>query len=406
VRVLMTSQPAFSHATQLIPLARELERRGHQVLVATSASFAAVLQQHGLSTRTFTPDWMIHPHNPVYARTVGQHNFFGFAEVPDAASVRDIVGLVSDFQPDLILREYAEFAGWAAAQYARVPLVTQGIIHRLPPPVEDGLVQLVGRIALLAGVEAPASRAELIGAAHLDIVPPSFRCAWEHNNPLARSAQPSLFDGSPQGDPPSWLEDFGRTRPAVYVTLGMIFAQVPLAWRALMAALSQVDVDALVTTGSANPEELGPAPNNVRVEHYVPQSQVLPRCAAVICHAGFNTLIGAFNVGVPTVCIPLAADQPVNAERCAAAGAGVNLANGPTSDPRGALVDPRDLSADDIVDALNAVLRHPQYRQSAERLADEIRAMPSATETARFLEKIARGDSVEFASRVLATHSE
>lgn len=73
MRVLMTCQPAFSHATQLIPLARKLGQDGHSVVVATSASFAPVLARHGIDVRTFGPDWMIGPGDPVYDRTVGQH---------------------------------------------------------------------------------------------------------------------------------------------------------------------------------------------------------------------------------------------------------------------------------------------------------------------------------------------
>ena len=78
----MTCQPAFSHATQLIPVARKLSGDGHSVVVATSASFAPVLARHGIDVRAFGPDWMIGPGDPVYDRTVAGTCFPGLPRSP------------------------------------------------------------------------------------------------------------------------------------------------------------------------------------------------------------------------------------------------------------------------------------------------------------------------------------
>lgn len=398
MRVLMTCQPAFSHGTQLIPVARELELRGHQVRVATSATFATTLRGYGLDACAFGPDWMLRPGDALFDRTVGPHSFFGFPDVVDSAAVEELTAAAADFDPDLMVRDYSEFTGWAVARKRAVPLVTQGIIHRLPPPAEDRVVEGVARIARLAGVEPPAHGEELLGWAYLDIVPPSFRCPWEHHAPRARPCRPSSFDGSTSDtsdEPPAWLGSLGADRPAVYVTLGTVFAEEPLVWQAVLAAVGSLDVDTLVTTGSVGPIDLGPVPSNVRVEAYVPQSQVLPRCRAVICHAGYNTMIGAFWHGLPTVCVPLSADQPINAARCADAGAGINTANAPAIDPRGPLVDPSTLSHQAIAAAVRTILDDPSFAAAASRLGEEIRAMPGPGATAVALEQLAVGCGVE-----------
>ena len=389
MRVLMTCQPAFSHATQLIPLARKLSRDGHSAVVATSASFAPVLARHGIDVRTFDPDWMIGPGDRVYDRTVGQHLFLGFPQVPDRSSIDRVLELARDWRADLIVREYSEFTGWVVARKLGVPLVTHGIIHRLQPETEDGVAQVAGRLAELAGVDPPRDRDDLLGTAYLDIVPPSFRCPWEHDQPLAHPTRPSSFDGLPQPDALAWLDALGRSRPLVYVSLGNVFSQSSSLWRIVLAALTELDVDALVTTGGTDPDELGAPPANVRVERYVPQSHVLPRCAAVVCHAGFNTLIGAFAHGLPAVCLPLAADHPINARRCAEAGAGLNCANAPATDRRGPLVDPTTLRPDDVACALSRLLDDPAFTNAASRLASEIRDMPDPAEAARLLEQAA-----------------
>lgn len=390
MRVLMSTQPAFSHAAQMIPLVRALERRGHAIMVATSAPFVGRLRALGLDTRPFGPDWEERPGDDLYDRTVGRHSFFGFPEVPDRSSVEDLVRLARDTGAQMIVREYSEFTGWAVARRLDLPLVTQAIIHRLPPPAEARVVHLVERLAALAKIEPPRNADELLGSAYLDAVPPSFRCPWEHNVALARPSRPSLYDCR-EGEPvPQSIDELGRERPLIYVTLGTIFNDRPALWRTVFTALSTLDVDALLTIGpNVDPRVLGDPPANVRIERFVPQSQVLPRCSAVVCHAGFNTLIGAFSHGLPALCIPLDADQPVNARCAADAGAGINAANAPARDARGPLVDPDTIDADDLATALARLLDEPTFAGAAQRLATEIHAMPGPEKIADFLEQLA-----------------
>jgi UDP:flavonoid glycosyltransferase YjiC (YdhE family) len=391
MRFLMTTQPALSHAGQLIPLAHELRRRGHAVLIASSASLARVLREQGFDARPFDPDWVVRPGDPVFDRTVGTSLFLGFPQVPSRDSVDALARMAADFRPDVIVREYSEYTGWAVATRLGIPLVTQAIIHRIPPPMEARVVQIAAGLATLAGVAPPSTPEDLLGAAYLDIVPPSFRTPWEHDMPLARPSRPTEFDGFDEAVAADVRPRNGR--PLVYVTLGTIFNEAPILWRKLVTALSGLEVEALLTLGSTDPRELGPLPPNVRAERYVRQSVVLPDAAAVICHGGFNTLMGAFTHGVPALCLPLGADQPINAARCAAAGAGINGANSAATDPRGALTDPVTLEPSEIAAAVGRLLSEPAFAEAAKRLAREIEAMPPAAETAAFLERLARGAS-------------
>lgn len=120
----------------------------------------------------------------------------------------------------------------------------------------------------------------------------------------------------------------------------------------MLTALSKLDVDALVTTGpNGEPTELGEPPSNLRIERYLPQSQVNARCAA-------------------------------------AAGAGINAANAPARDLRGPLADPETLDADEIADALMRLLEDRGFAHAAHRLATEIEAMPEPGQTADLLESV------------------
>ena len=136
------------------------------------------------------------------------------------------------------------------------------------------------------------------------------------------AVRPPILDGvagagpRPSGD-----------RPFVYVTLGTVFniESGDLLPR-LVDAMGHVDADVLMTTGPhIGPEELAARAPNVHVEQFVPQHEVLGRCRAVVSHGGSGTLLAALSLGVPVVVLPMGADQPDNADRCAELGVGVVL---------------------------------------------------------------------------------
>jgi UDP:flavonoid glycosyltransferase YjiC (YdhE family) len=389
MHTLISTQPAFSHAAQMIPLAQMLAHRGHTVTFATSAPFVPRLQALGFDAKPFAPEWEIRPGDGVYDRTVGRESFFGFAQVPTAATVAELTQLAQQTGAQLIVREYSEFAAWAVARRLGLPLVTHSIIHRLPPEAEAHVLELAARVASLAGVNPPCDADELLGKAYINIVPPSFRCPWEHTIPAALIARPSLYDGPACEPAPSWLGEPGRALPLLYVTLGTVFNDSPALWRTLLDAVGRLDVDAVITTGpNVDAAGLGEPPPNARLERYVRQSHVLPRCNAVVCHAGFNTLIAAFRHGLPVVCLPLDADQPVNARCVEAAGAGISLANAPARDARGPTVDPNTLDPTALTRAIQRVLAEPGFGQVARRLAGEIEMMPGPEHTAKALEQL------------------
>jgi UDP:flavonoid glycosyltransferase YjiC (YdhE family) len=74
------------------------------------------------------------------------------------------------------------------------------------------------------------------------------------------------------------------------------------------------------------PEQL-PAdlPDSVACFDYIPFSRLFPRCAAVVHHGGIGTTSQALAAGVPQLVMPMAHDQPDQAQRLAAFGVGDSL---------------------------------------------------------------------------------
>jgi UDP:flavonoid glycosyltransferase YjiC (YdhE family) len=95
-----------------------------------------------------------------------------------------------------------------------------------------------------------------------------------------------------------------------------------------------------------------------------------------VSHGGFGTTLGAVAAGVPLVVVPLFGDQPDNARRVEAVGAGVVVW------PEGADESIRSgLDGEALRDAVATVLADPAYRRVASELAAEMAALPPADET-------------------------
>ena len=145
----------------------------------------------------------------------------------------------------------------------------------------------------------------------------------------------------------------------------------------LVDGLQDIDAELIVTVGPGfDPASLGDRPAHVRVVPYVPMSRVLGTTDALVFHAGSGTMLAALAAGVPLVLLPVAADQPENADRCVAAGVGVAL----PPDGRG---------PDDVAAATRAVLADGTYRAAARRVAAEIAAMPEPASLVPRLEALA-----------------
>ena len=179
--------------------------------------------------------------------------------------------------------------------------------------------------------------------------------------------------------------------PCVYFTLGTVLHQesgdLLIRVRAGLRDLPlDVVVSAVDTVGrEINPGELGEQPPNIHVERFVPQASVLARCDLVVSHAGSGSLIGALAFGVPSVLLPMGADQPLNADRCTALGVGL-------------ILDAVSCTPQQIEQAVTTVLADPSYRAAAEQIRNEIGALPDATHAASLLERLGT-DRIPIASR-------
>jgi UDP:flavonoid glycosyltransferase YjiC (YdhE family) len=126
----------------------------------------------------------------------------------------------------------------------------------------------------------------------------------------------------------------------------------------------------------ADPGALGPLPPNVHVARWLPQDAVLQRAAAIVCHGGYGSVLGALAHGVPVVALPLFGDdQWRNARRVAELGAGIAL-DGDRGPERHMFDGPSPETCAQLGGAVEAVIADPSYRSAAGRIAGAIDALP------------------------------
>ena len=389
MRVLITTHPEVGHWHPLVPLARALAAANHDVAFATTPVGCAALAALGF--RGFpvgsdeTPEEVATRQARLARLAPEERATIFWAEVfPQTRAKRmlpDVLDVARAWRPHLVLREFLEFAGCVAAEYQGLPhAAVQMAAWR--PHLHALLVEPLTR--LRQGVGLPADPELLMLYRHLLLVtaPPGFLEPAALPS-TAQYLRPVVFDQSGDERLPAWMASLPE-RPVVYVTMGTVVNKVPGVLEAIVAGLRDESITVIVTTGrDRDPASLGPQPANVHIERYVPQSMLFPRCDLVVTHGGTGTVMAALSHGLPMVILPIAADQPDNAQRCVVQGVARALGT-------------EERSPEAIRHAVREVLGTPHYQKEAKRLRDELGAMPGPQHAAAQLQRLVeRSTAVE-----------
>ena len=389
MRALFTCQAGAGHWRPLVPFARALQASRHEVAFATTLIGSAGLAEHGF--RCFIagrddadeppdrPDGEEATVEPPQAPFVWANLFAGSRA---ARSLPDLLAIGRDWRPSLIVREISEFGGCVAAERLDIPHAAVQVsawrphLHRL-------IAEPLNRLRVGVSLPPDPELAMLYRHGLLTPLPPSMRDAAAPLPPTTRAVRHVPFDHDGSAGLPDWVARLPAA-PTVYATLGTAYNRTPGVLRAILAGLRDEAVNLIVTVGSnQDTADFGPQPSHVHIERYLPQSLLFPRCDLVVSHGGFGTMLTALGNGLPMVVVPIAADQPDNAQLCSALGVAETIA-------------PNGRTAAAIQGAARAVLRDARFRRNAERLRDEMGAMAGPERAAAWLERLAagRGDRI------------
>ena len=162
--------------------------------------------------------------------------------------------------------------------------------------------------------------------------------------------------------------------PTVYFSLGTVYGVRELiesVLAGLRAASARPHV--VLTVGERfDPASFGPQPERVRVERFVPQDELLPTSDLVVSHAGSGTLLGTLAHGLPSLLLPMGADQTHNAAHCARLGVA-------------RVLDPMAATPAAVAAAVDALLADHGARSAADRVRREFNALPGLDEAVALL---------------------
>jgi UDP:flavonoid glycosyltransferase YjiC (YdhE family) len=356
-----------------VPFAYACLRAGHDVLVVGHAGAEPLAKRAHLRFRA-----VAEPSPAEIAQfRVGQSSLSAAAAMARAftdlyvglygkAALPGMLAAVEQWRPDVVVRESAELSAVVAADRFGVPHAQVSIslsTHLADRVLRDSAARL-DELRAMAGLapdpQATSARSPVLTMAPATLEGPSaplLPSVQRFRDPAVNTA---TFEHDTFGDP---------DLPLIYLSFG---TQVPSparsyfpgVYRDALRALAALPARILVAIGDRRePAELDPVSTSVRVERWVSQAAVMRTAAATVGHGGAGSVLSALAAGVPMALVPMFADQPFNARLIADLGAGLHLEDGPSSMPA-------------LEPAVRTLLDDSRFRDRAQRIADEIGALP------------------------------
>lgn len=377
MHLLMVGTTAPSHVYPGLAVIAELVRRGHHVTYAVGERLAPLVAPTGaevLAHPSLLPTADEHwPQDGSAAR----HLFLD----EQAAVLPRLDGLPA---PDAVLYDIGGYAGRVAARRWDVPAVQLSPAYVAWDGYEDDLPELAEAAATPSGRRyggalrhwldahgVPDDGEAFLGrpSACVVLVPRVLQ-------PHADRVDPDryVFAG-PCPDPSrvtGWAPPPGDDRPLVYVGLGTAYTDRPDLYRLCLQVLGE-DHRVVLASGKVDPADLGPLPAGALVARTQPQLDVLAHAEVFVTHAGMGGAGEALWYGVPTVAVPQAVDQFLNAETLERIGAGVRLGDVDAAGLRSAVTAARACAA------------------RARELREEVRGRGGPVRAADAVERLATG---------------
>jgi len=312
-----------------LALADRLRHRGHRVVIASNAGYAAMAQAMGIE---FAAIWQrsdqsldgLIAQDPARAWQVVKEQMFLPAIEPAQACIRHY----RKEKDCTVLAAWTVLGARLARRQSRFPL---GSFYLSPAALAQDQHCEAGenRIGLF-----PEWFAEIE-----DMAQPGF----------------AMLDDALLPPLPADLEAFLLEGPApVLFTPGSYMRGADGFFRHSAAACKKLGLRAIFLT--PYPDQLPVLPPNIRHYRYVPLGRLAPRAAALVHHGGIGTCAAGLRAGIPQLVSPLFFDQPDNGERLKALGAGEILA-------------PDAYEAGGLSQALGALLSAHSVRQTCAKLA-------------------------------------
>ncbi|MHB0960529.1 MAG: glycosyltransferase [Pirellulaceae bacterium] len=402
-RIVITTWGSLGDLHPYLAIALGLQRRGHEVVVATNLRHQQTIQSVGLGFHAVRPDsdWLSDPDK---VRRMS-HPRWGLLRVgrellmPALRESYDDTMAASE-GADLLVAMLATYATRLVAEKRAIPWVSAvhvplGFFSACDPSVLEFAPSLSKNLRFL-GRAFWGPLFWCCKRASRYMAKPWYRLRSEiglsptkEGNPLADSHSPLLVlalfsklladkqtDWPPQtvitgfpfydtdgdaGMPPQLARFLDDGPPPIVFTLGSaISMNAGSFYDTSLASAKLMNHRAVLIVGKNHRHLPDPSPAEGIAVEYAPFARVFSRAAAIVHHGGVGTTGLAMRSGRPMLVVPHAWDQPDNGERVVRLGIARTLSKGRYT--------PRRAAAE-----LSRLLGNPAYSQRASEVAAQIR---------------------------------
>ncbi len=376
-KILFVTPPAHGHLNPVLPVMRELVRRGEQVLCLNNEDFRPQIEATGAEFRAYPPTLLT-------AAAISQALADGNLSKPHMLMMRATEEL-APFTMDVLAQERCDLVIFDS-------LAIWGKIASQALNVKGAAT--IGHFVFdLASMNLSPREYMTLAAQFLSQAPrllterrrlrQRFGEAYPSKQPLfpmrdqlnivftARELQPksSLIDDTflfvgPAINPQARHDDFpfdalGQA-PVVYLSLGTVHHTNTSFYQTCFQAFADYPAQFILSAGrQANMAELGSIPSNFIVRPFVPQLEVLQAADVFITHGGINSVHEGLYYGVPLILIPHQFEQLLNARQVTARNAGLLIDE---------QVQHKPVTAERLRQALQDVLTNPAYAAGAKKI--------------------------------------
>lgn len=395
------------HLNTMLPIAHELQQRGHQITIFSGSDAQVKTQAAGFSFYDIESPLEEEPNVQAHQTLPGlagiRQTFQIFAR--KAKTRLQKAPAIKERGVELLLVDLSIFEGGTIAEMLDLPYITICCILPLYedstiPPIpttwqyrSEGWATLRNRAAysLINWIARPMwevisyeRKLQNLSAyqtandifSKLAVItrhvpefefPRQFPDHWHFTGPFHLSAK------RPDVEFP--FEQLNN-KPLIYASMGTVQNQLGHVFCMIADACMELDAQIVISLGGGlDPKEFQNLPGSPIVVKYAPQLELLQRASLNITHAGLNTTLESLSYGVPMVAIPVTDDQPGIAARIAWTGAGE-------------FVMLSQLSVSKLRGAIKRVLTKESYKHNAVRLQEVISQTRGVSRAADIIKQV------------------
>jgi MGT family glycosyltransferase len=386
-KFLFVVPPFFGHISPTLSVGAHLLSRGHSVVWAGLRKLPAgripaggdfVVPHKALQEHQDELEWIL--------KRQDDGPSIGSAEVLKLAleetyipfcrmMMKGLPEIIDRYQPDLIINDCISFAGAICAYQKGIPYVTTTPV---PPDVMGSAMDMPKirewQERLILGLQQEFgiyTDFPVIHSNRMNIVFTSQEFAGIADPPVSMKFVGPVR-GRPDDGPFDWERLDRMEGPKLFVSLGTLLVDIRKAFfQKMVEAFARQPITIVAATDVAT---LAEWPDNFMVQSYVPQSRVMEKMDAVICHGGFNTVNDAILHGLPILITPIAYDHFHTAALVEKAGCGRSIRY-------------KRMRVGDLWLTVNQLLKNNSYRTAAERTRDSFLRAGGSERAAMLLEE-------------------